>query len=989
MNRWGMPGSGQSLAASSTSPSLSLSSTTTTSASGSTPRLVNNSDTNSSTGDLPSNSPTDSDNNNQPLSGKLNDPPQFLQPSPNEKSLTNLSNSTVSAAADSSDNQPPTPQPTDAPSALGNTGGAVEAVYSNNPIPYQPPPTQPILGQDMHHYPTYMHGYDQYYHPPPSNMDYATQSAIYAGQQQLPPGNQEYKIVPSPRYHPYMNNSGSLHPQHNTNGAASNNASSSASNSSLSPRVVSSSSPTQNAIMSQTGQDSMPTMQQEQGGGGGMPKVCDKCGAVFPSHAQLNEHYNAAHGTQPPNDRPAEDQQTLQSQYPYQPYIKEEPPSDILDLDSQKMVYPPQHDPSAIVNQDPLPPMHSMHPMHRSLMWGTAPDIHSGYMPHGQPPDMKPYYSPLKQNYAAIKSEYPGTVVPGFNAGPVIKSEFNSHPHQTAAPQSREIKPFNAEINSGGGNPVTSSPSEFPSTTTPQENGAQYRGFEPPTSSLPSNTTGTKSSTWKSNEARRPKTYNCTACNKWFTSSGHLKRHYNTTLHKNAVKSSGQPDPATLPISAHHHPSRDPNSKHHHRNSQGNQPPPAPPEPPRSPDYASQYTPPPNSYSQQQGFQQYTNVQQSAPTNGHPNGQAGPSDHASLQQRGLLIISSTPVTSNLEAQQDQEQMHHLLHQQQQQVEVQDPYTSLQQVQQQQEVLQAEEADPEGLHQQVINTNTLDPLQPQQQSQEVHIISMSPQIQQHMLPQQLQEEPIISTMGTTPTTTTIINTMDQQFIITSPLAINTNITPSFQPLQHQEEPQLNYHTITGNEVTEGQLMNANDMPEQLYELANYGIDDEQQQHEIVAVQRLPSGMVNYQDNMPLPYTPIVPDSCFYSSNIKCERSPEVGDVAPEISPYSPTITSTKATLPSPPAMECREIKRSSPSALRRRKQDKAMQDPSTPLGFTSVTGNNLITLSIDIPATQTPNSSLGTPTGEIRCDECNKQSHLENWTCRKRMHECRA
>jgi hypothetical protein len=62
---------------------------------------------------------------------------------------------------------------------------------------------------------------------------------------------------------------------------------------------------------------------------------------------------------------------------------------------------------------------------------------------------------------------------------------------------------------------------------------------------------------WKSNEARRPKTYNCTACNKWFTSSGHLKRHYNTTLHKNAVKQSNQPDPANMPISAHHHPGRE------------------------------------------------------------------------------------------------------------------------------------------------------------------------------------------------------------------------------------------------------------------------------------------------------------------------------------------------------------------------------------------------------------------------------------------------
>ncbi|CAH1395311.1 unnamed protein product [Nezara viridula] len=59
---------------------------------------------------------------------------------------------------------------------------------------------------------------------------------------------------------------------------------------------------------------------------------------------------------------------------------------------------------------------------------------------------------------------------------------------------------------------------------------------------------------WKSNEARRPKTYNCSACNKWFTSSGHLKRHYNTTLHKNAVKQSGIMDPATMPMSSHHHP---------------------------------------------------------------------------------------------------------------------------------------------------------------------------------------------------------------------------------------------------------------------------------------------------------------------------------------------------------------------------------------------------------------------------------------------------
>nr|CAI5824340.1 unnamed protein product [Callosobruchus analis] len=111
-------------------------------------------------------------------------------------------------------------------------------------------------------------------------------------------------------------------------------------------------------------------------------------------------------------------------------------------------------------------------------------------------------------------------------------------------------------------------------TTTTEQPTQPYRPFEHmpsannapviTSSQVPTNPTSQptpglvqKSSNWKSNEARRPKTYNCTACNKWFTSSGHLKRHYNTTLHKNAVKSSGQPDPAGLPISAHHHPARD------------------------------------------------------------------------------------------------------------------------------------------------------------------------------------------------------------------------------------------------------------------------------------------------------------------------------------------------------------------------------------------------------------------------------------------------
>ena len=42
-------------------------------------------------------------------------------------------------------------------------------------------------------------------------------------------------------------------------------------------------------------------------------------------------------------------------------------------------------------------------------------------------------------------------------------------------------------------------------------------------------------------DVKRLKTYQCEACDKWFTSSGHLKRHFNTTLHKNASRQKSSP----------------------------------------------------------------------------------------------------------------------------------------------------------------------------------------------------------------------------------------------------------------------------------------------------------------------------------------------------------------------------------------------------------------------------------------------------------------
>lgn len=119
--------------------------------------------------------------------------------------------------------------------------------------------------------------------------------------------------------------------------------------------------------------------------------------------------------------------------------------------------------------------------------------------------------------------------------------------HQNPVPFKHQVKPPIEEAYDTVSTTTTSPPD--PSHLSPLNDPYPKQG----------GTNSKSGGSWKSNEARRPKTYLCGACNKWFTSSGHLKRHYNTTLHKNAVKQSGQPDPCTLPVSAHHHPYRDPN----------------------------------------------------------------------------------------------------------------------------------------------------------------------------------------------------------------------------------------------------------------------------------------------------------------------------------------------------------------------------------------------------------------------------------------------
>uniref|UniRef100_A0A336LCT8 CSON008662 protein n=1 Tax=Culicoides sonorensis TaxID=179676 RepID=A0A336LCT8_CULSO len=518
------------------------------------------------------------DNNNQPSvknhiksSSPLVQAAADSQSDNNQESQNNNNNNQVTPVSESS-------------SLVFNTNSASNNSNSASPLSYQQQQQQ-----EMHPYPHYI-GYEQYYHP--HNIDYGAplpapplpqhhQLSQHTPSQAIGTIQpQEYKTVPSTRFHPYSSSQQSLITHLNKNG--------------LSPKVVSSSaggSPLEGqGYNDQDIPPGQPTPSPS-------PKHCDKCGMVCDTPGQMAEHQARAHPETRSEDGTTVDQ--AQNNYPSftNSYIKEEPSSDILDLDSQKMVYPPQQHPG-------IPPMHpsagGLHPLQsmqrHPMVWGHEMPHHPGFMPPHQP------------GYKT--ADYPPTP-PQQTPTAHIKSEY--HLGSTATQLSSNLSkgfadntPGNGVVPSGIENSLPTSPQDFPSTTTPQDNGTAFRTFETPTSSL--SAVGQKSTAWKSNEARRPKTYNCTACNKWFTSSGHLKRHYNTTLHKNAVKSSGQPDPALAPISHHHHPNRDPNytgksrrsshqssaqSQLQHQQQQLDQ---------RSPEYT------PNQFalpSLNQGFQQY------------------------------------------------------------------------------------------------------------------------------------------------------------------------------------------------------------------------------------------------------------------------------------------------------------------------------------------------------------------------------------------------
>ncbi|RZC37682.1 hypothetical protein BDFB_005420 [Asbolus verrucosus] len=376
------------------------------------------------------------------------------------------------------------------------------------------------------------------------------------------------------------------------------------------------------------------------------PKQCDKCGYVCDSASQLIEHLNMAHPPTPASHISSyhPNQHFLFNNDPQQPQIKTEDDaqSEILDLDSHKV--------------------HQVYPEDEKRQNGEL----NGHNPHSVSALLNSWSPPQQQKMYQQEQRM-------FMNGPGDQKIFPQDSKMFQQDQ-KLFQPHQIHNQEFMGNNVTTTTQENVMQQAPQG----YRPFEhlpaqpnaPVISSTqvpnnPPQTTvspATKSANWKSNEARRPKTYNCTACNKWFTSSGHLKRHYNTTLHKNAVKSSGQPDPASLPISAHHHPARESSSN---KEDQGSSPgdedtnsmPPQfersasmpgllqqPPNGPydRQPPPNIHHTPPLHSHPSPLGNplvnpSNLTNLSNGSP----PNGEAGLSP-TNLDSRGLLSLSTTP-----------------------------------------------------------------------------------------------------------------------------------------------------------------------------------------------------------------------------------------------------------------------------------------------------------------------------------------------------------
>ncbi|KAL0103184.1 hypothetical protein PUN28_017489 [Cardiocondyla obscurior] len=293
------------------------------------------------------------------------------------------------------------------------------------------------------------------------------------------------------------------------------------------------------------------------------PFHCDKCGAAYDDANQLGEHVRTNHLESPTaypsapqyqqlGNSPQQQNQQLHSSPPLsnQPQsgydynggqtikseMKQEQPeeqAEILDLDSHKVQTHKYEEEMRMVHHQHQQPQQHMQMHHQQVM----------QQQQSQRVESLPV-SPML-NWPTIQTHEYHAAHPSMainNVPPIADQEQYMRGQHIPVEHGHQGSPIITSTQPMSGHQMPAAGHTF----------VQQTPKAPPLANQ----------SWKSNEPRRPKTYNCTACNKWFTSSGHLKRHYNTTLHKNAVKNGKEPDPATLPITAHHHPTRENNAGH-------------------------------------------------------------------------------------------------------------------------------------------------------------------------------------------------------------------------------------------------------------------------------------------------------------------------------------------------------------------------------------------------------------------------------------------
>lgn len=190
--------------------------------------------------------------------------------------------------------------------------------------------------------------------------------------------------------------------------------------------------------------------------------------------------------------------------------------------------YPLEHPPPGAFYAPPMPPTTRNGASPATAYEITRvenPNAVGGYAPQHSPmnyPSQPP--PPPSANISSSVLQSHLQVNNGLSQGFVQQQMHSPYPPIIPPQQAVVIKSDNSSSSlSPGAMPMTKA------QRSPQERGG--RGQQTPAA-------GVKTKGWKGGECKRPKTYNCPACNKWFTSSGHLKRHYGTTLHKVRISSS-------------------------------------------------------------------------------------------------------------------------------------------------------------------------------------------------------------------------------------------------------------------------------------------------------------------------------------------------------------------------------------------------------------------------------------------------------------------